>query len=154
MLPTFIQFQGLIHFAFLCTFMGIKLAVKRIVGGKWGPCSGQACIGIDYLLVEEQFSSSLVFITITSCYFFLNFCFLIQSFLVDRAIKEDNQKILWRKPSGIKCSFENSKQASLWENTQSSRRTTCCRFHRSWWFDRWRKPVSSSTCFWQIEVVN
>nr|KYP48434.1 Aldehyde dehydrogenase family 3 member F1 [Cajanus cajan] len=37
-----------------------KLAVKRIVGGKWGPCSGQACIGIDYLLVEEKFSSALI----------------------------------------------------------------------------------------------
>ncbi|RYR79997.1 hypothetical protein Ahy_A01g004784 isoform A [Arachis hypogaea] len=37
-----------------------KLAVKRIVGGKWGPCSGQACIGIDYVLVEEKVSSHLV----------------------------------------------------------------------------------------------
>ncbi|OIW09651.1 hypothetical protein TanjilG_28250 [Lupinus angustifolius] len=37
-----------------------KLAVKRIVGGKWGPCSGQACIGIDYVLVEEKFSSTLI----------------------------------------------------------------------------------------------
>ncbi|XP_027346907.1 aldehyde dehydrogenase family 3 member F1 [Abrus precatorius] len=37
-----------------------KFAAKRIVGGKWGPCSGQACIGIDYLLVEEKFSSALI----------------------------------------------------------------------------------------------
>ncbi|KAK7386556.1 hypothetical protein VNO78_26886 [Psophocarpus tetragonolobus] len=37
-----------------------KFAVKRIVGGKWGPCSGQACIGVDYLLVEEKLSSSLI----------------------------------------------------------------------------------------------
>ncbi|KAE9614604.1 putative aldehyde dehydrogenase (NAD(+)) [Lupinus albus] len=37
-----------------------KLAVKRIVGGKWGPCSGQACIGIDYVLVEDKFSSALI----------------------------------------------------------------------------------------------
>lgn len=37
-----------------------KVAVKRIVGGKWGPCSGQACIAIDYLLVEEKFASSLI----------------------------------------------------------------------------------------------
>ncbi|XP_022638457.1 aldehyde dehydrogenase family 3 member F1, partial [Vigna radiata var. radiata] len=37
-----------------------KLAVKRIVGGKWGPCSGQACIGIDYLLVEDNLSYSLI----------------------------------------------------------------------------------------------
>ena len=38
----------------------VKVAVKRIVGGKWGPCSGQACIGIDYLLVEEKLASTLV----------------------------------------------------------------------------------------------
>ncbi|MED6188958.1 Aldehyde dehydrogenase 3 member F1 [Stylosanthes scabra] len=37
-----------------------ELAVKRIVGGKWGPCSGQACIGIDYVLVEEKLSSHLI----------------------------------------------------------------------------------------------
>ncbi|KAH7519963.1 hypothetical protein FEM48_Zijuj08G0093200 [Ziziphus jujuba var. spinosa] len=34
----------------------IKVAVKRIVAGKWGPCSGQACIGVDYMLVEEKFA--------------------------------------------------------------------------------------------------
>ncbi|KAK7360126.1 hypothetical protein VNO77_02104 [Canavalia gladiata] len=37
-----------------------KLAVKRIVGGKWGPCSGQACIAVDYLLVEEKLLSDLL----------------------------------------------------------------------------------------------
>lgn len=37
-----------------------KMAVKRIVGAKWGVCSGQACIGIDYLLVEEKYSSELI----------------------------------------------------------------------------------------------
>ncbi|EXC35483.1 Aldehyde dehydrogenase family 3 member F1 [Morus notabilis] len=37
-----------------------KVAIKRIVGGKWGPCSGQACIGIDYLLVEEKLASTLI----------------------------------------------------------------------------------------------
>jgi len=68
-----LRFQCLIGFALLCTLMGIKLAVKRIIGGKWGPCSGQACIGIDYLLVEENLSYSLVFITIRSCYFLLIF---------------------------------------------------------------------------------
>ncbi|EPS70846.1 aldehyde dehydrogenase, partial [Genlisea aurea] len=36
-----------------------EVAMKRIVGGKWGPCAGQACIGIDYLLVEKA-SASLV----------------------------------------------------------------------------------------------
>ncbi|XVF62136.1 hypothetical protein PTKIN_Ptkin08bG0192800 [Pterospermum kingtungense] len=37
-----------------------KVAAKRIVGGKWGPCTGQACISIDYLLVEEKFASTLI----------------------------------------------------------------------------------------------
>ncbi|KAF5753019.1 aldehyde dehydrogenase family 3 member F1 [Tripterygium wilfordii] len=38
----------------------VKTAVKRIVGGKWGPCSGQACIGIDYVLVEEKLAPLLI----------------------------------------------------------------------------------------------
>ncbi|XWS29240.1 hypothetical protein CRYUN_Cryun24cG0011300 [Craigia yunnanensis] len=38
----------------------IKVAAKRIVGGKWGPCTGQACIAIDYLLVEEKFAPTLI----------------------------------------------------------------------------------------------
>ncbi|KAL3525325.1 hypothetical protein ACH5RR_013697 [Cinchona calisaya] len=38
----------------------LEVAIKRIAGGKWGPCSGQACIGIDYILVEQKFASILV----------------------------------------------------------------------------------------------
>ncbi|KAM0945566.1 putative aldehyde dehydrogenase (NAD(P)(+)) [Dioscorea sansibarensis] len=38
----------------------LKVAVRRIVGGKWGPCCGQACIGVDYLLVEDKFASILI----------------------------------------------------------------------------------------------
>ncbi|KAK4585214.1 hypothetical protein RGQ29_022752 [Quercus rubra] len=38
----------------------MKVAVKRIVGGKWGACNGQACIGIDYVLVEDKFKSTLI----------------------------------------------------------------------------------------------
>lgn len=34
--------------------------MKRIVGGKWGPCAGQACIGIDYLLVQQKLAPVLV----------------------------------------------------------------------------------------------
>lgn len=45
---------------FLCLHGDLKIAVKRIVGAKWGPCSGQVCIGIDYVLVEEKFSGILV----------------------------------------------------------------------------------------------
>ncbi|XP_068662119.1 aldehyde dehydrogenase family 3 member F1-like isoform X2 [Aristolochia californica] len=37
-----------------------EVAIKRIVSGKWGLCSGQACVGIDYLLVEEKQSSSVI----------------------------------------------------------------------------------------------
>ncbi|KAF9678245.1 hypothetical protein SADUNF_Sadunf07G0014900 [Salix dunnii] len=38
----------------------MKVIAKRIVGAKWGSCSGQACIAIDYLLVEERFASDLI----------------------------------------------------------------------------------------------
>lgn len=38
----------------------LRVAVKRVVGGKWGPCSGQACLGIDYMLVEGKFASTLI----------------------------------------------------------------------------------------------
>lgn len=38
----------------------MKVATKRLLGGKWGSCSGQACIAIDYLLVEQKFASSLI----------------------------------------------------------------------------------------------
>lgn len=38
----------------------LKVAVQRIAGAKWGPCGGQACIGIDYVLVEDKFASTLI----------------------------------------------------------------------------------------------
>ncbi|KAK1373468.1 Aldehyde dehydrogenase [Heracleum sosnowskyi] len=38
----------------------MKVAVKRIASGKWGPCSGQACVGIDYILVEHKYASNLI----------------------------------------------------------------------------------------------
>ncbi|KAJ3680108.1 hypothetical protein LUZ60_016386 [Juncus effusus] len=37
-----------------------NVAVQRVFGGKWGPCAGQACIGIDYLLVEETYAQTLI----------------------------------------------------------------------------------------------
>ncbi|KAG6522333.1 hypothetical protein ZIOFF_019472 [Zingiber officinale] len=37
-----------------------KIAVRRIIGGKWVACSGQACIGVDYILVEEKFAPILI----------------------------------------------------------------------------------------------
>lgn len=45
---------------YYCFWWPLKIAVKRIVGAKWGPCSGQACIGTDYVLVERKFASTLV----------------------------------------------------------------------------------------------
>lgn len=44
----------------LASFEEQKVMVNRIVGGKWGPCNGQACIAIDYLLVEEKFAPVLI----------------------------------------------------------------------------------------------
>lgn len=38
----------------------VQVAVNRIIGAKWSTCSGQACIAIDYLLVEEEFAPILV----------------------------------------------------------------------------------------------
>ncbi|CAN1122122.1 Aldehyde dehydrogenase family 3 member F1 [Linum perenne] len=40
----------------------IQVLAKRIVGGKWAPCSGQACISVDYVLVEEKHAQRLVII--------------------------------------------------------------------------------------------
>lgn len=37
-----------------------KVAVKRILSAKFGTCAGQACITIDYILVEKKFASTLV----------------------------------------------------------------------------------------------
>ncbi|XP_044953778.1 aldehyde dehydrogenase family 3 member F1-like [Hordeum vulgare subsp. vulgare] len=37
-----------------------QVAVNRIIGGKWSTCAGQACIAIDYILVEEQFAPILI----------------------------------------------------------------------------------------------
>lgn len=37
-----------------------EIAIKRILAGKFGACAGQACIGIDYILVEKKFASTLV----------------------------------------------------------------------------------------------
>ncbi|XP_075481200.1 aldehyde dehydrogenase family 3 member F1-like isoform X1 [Primulina tabacum] len=36
------------------------IAIKRILAAKFGICAGQACISIDYILVEKKFVSTLV----------------------------------------------------------------------------------------------
>ncbi|KAK7262526.1 hypothetical protein RJT34_30100 [Clitoria ternatea] len=38
----------------------IEVAVKRIAVGKFGTCAGQACIAIDYVIVEKEYCSKLV----------------------------------------------------------------------------------------------
>ncbi|XP_058079484.1 aldehyde dehydrogenase family 3 member F1-like isoform X1 [Magnolia sinica] len=35
-------------------------AIKRVVSGKYGLCSGQACVGIDYLIVDEKHASAVI----------------------------------------------------------------------------------------------
>lgn len=37
-----------------------KIAIRRILSAKFGTCAGQACIGIDYILVERKYSSTLI----------------------------------------------------------------------------------------------
>lgn len=37
-----------------------KIAVQRLVAGKWSPCYGQACVAVDYVLVEEKFAPTLI----------------------------------------------------------------------------------------------
>ncbi|XXG52399.1 hypothetical protein AAC387_Pa03g0749 [Persea americana] len=37
-----------------------EVAIRRLVNGKWGPCYGQACVAIDYLLVEEKHASATI----------------------------------------------------------------------------------------------
>ena len=50
------------QFAKLSSFVlfNHKVAVKRIILGKFGACAGQACIAIDYILVEKKFAPTLV----------------------------------------------------------------------------------------------
>jgi aldehyde dehydrogenase (NAD+) len=42
--------------------MYTQVAVNRITAAKWGTCAGQACIAIDYVLVEEEFAPTLVWL--------------------------------------------------------------------------------------------
>ncbi|CAN4121249.1 unnamed protein product [Withania somnifera] len=37
-----------------------NIAIKRLLSGKFGTCAGQACVGVDYVLVEKTFSNELV----------------------------------------------------------------------------------------------
>ncbi|KAE9616577.1 putative aldehyde dehydrogenase (NAD(+)) [Lupinus albus] len=44
----------------LSSSFDIAVTVKRIMVGKFGACAGQACIAIDYVIVENGYSSTLV----------------------------------------------------------------------------------------------
>ncbi|KAL8055493.1 hypothetical protein ABFX02_04G059200 [Erythranthe guttata] len=37
-----------------------KIAFNRIISAKFGACAGQACIAVDYILVDKKFASTLV----------------------------------------------------------------------------------------------
>lgn len=37
-----------------------EVAIKRVLAGKFGTCAGQACIGVDYILAEKSFTTTLV----------------------------------------------------------------------------------------------
>ncbi|XP_047982818.1 aldehyde dehydrogenase family 3 member F1-like [Salvia hispanica] len=37
-----------------------EMALDRILAAKFGTCAGQACIGIDYILVDRRFSNTLI----------------------------------------------------------------------------------------------
>ncbi|XP_066344410.1 aldehyde dehydrogenase family 3 member F1-like [Miscanthus floridulus] len=38
----------------------LQISVNRIIVGKWSTCAAQACIAIDYVLVEERFAPILI----------------------------------------------------------------------------------------------
>ncbi|KAE8794727.1 Aldehyde dehydrogenase family 3 member F1 [Hordeum vulgare] len=38
----------------------LQFSVNRVIFAKWSSCAGQACIAIDYVLVEERFAPTLV----------------------------------------------------------------------------------------------
>lgn len=37
-----------------------EIILKRLLGGKFGTCCGQVCVGVDYILVERKLCSALV----------------------------------------------------------------------------------------------
>lgn len=40
--------------------MDLKVAVRRIIVGKWGCNNGQACISPDYIIVKKEYAPELV----------------------------------------------------------------------------------------------
>ncbi|KAF3636915.1 hypothetical protein FXO38_23950 [Capsicum annuum] len=69
-----------------------QVAIKRVAGGEFGPCNGQTCIGIDYVLMETQFSPVL------SYYF--SFCgFISPAYVRFRVLMLALQNILGTKPN-------------------------------------------------------
>lgn len=42
------------------TGRNLQTSVNRVIFAKWSSCAGQACIAIDYVLVEERFAPTLI----------------------------------------------------------------------------------------------
>lgn len=40
--------------------LSTKVAARRIIAGKWACNSGQACIGVDYVITTKDFASKMV----------------------------------------------------------------------------------------------
>ncbi|KAJ8422989.1 LOW QUALITY PROTEIN: hypothetical protein Cgig2_006411 [Carnegiea gigantea] len=50
----------ILTFSFFCPLNGEKVVSKRMIAGKFGTCSGQACIAVDYILVQKELAPTLV----------------------------------------------------------------------------------------------
>ncbi|XP_047068753.1 aldehyde dehydrogenase family 3 member F1-like [Lolium rigidum] len=42
------------------TGRNLQTSVNRVIFAKWSSCAGQACVAIDYILVEERFAPTLI----------------------------------------------------------------------------------------------
>lgn len=170
-----------------CYYYNIKVAVKRIVGAKWGLCNGQACIGVDYVVVEHEIAHSVVytnnfFTNALSNFLFYSLnlqCLLLLLIKLSRSIdpvyspkfiwpnarkshlvlgkfwslsdwidEENDKGNLWWKSKRFELPLPNHQQKPLWEVAQPYQRSPRCSFHCSWWFNGWRKIVTSQHLFW------
>ena len=61
--------------------------MKRVLVAKFGACAGQACIAIDYVLVEKSFSSTLV----RSLKEFWTFCLDFEACLLSLCLGDVNE---------------------------------------------------------------
>lgn len=134
------------------------MTIRRILAGKFGTCAGQACIGIDYILVEKKFESTLVriiphygmhlfqelqifLVLYRTSIFWSWFYFLISNF--SGSTNEGvHQETVWRRPQRDQQYCKDNQQKSLDEIEKSFRWASGKSFHCVWWLNRWRSPVS------------